>query len=76
MNNPNCLHVYQESFEIVIETKISDCFDDGQLLRHLNSFSDEKYMVLITLAPAPMGTGKLVAFEEKLKDQNEKEPSL
>lgn len=41
----------KESFKIVVETKMSDWFHEDQLLRHLNSFTDEKYKVMITLAP-------------------------
>ena len=46
--------ITQESFKIVVETKMSDWFYEDQLLRHLNSFSDEKYKVMITLAPELM----------------------
>jgi hypothetical protein len=42
--------ITQESFKIVVETKMSDWFYTDQLLRHLKSFSDEKYKVMITLA--------------------------
>ncbi len=65
--------ITQESFKIVVETKMSDWFYEDQLLRHLNSFSDEKYKVMITLAPELMEEGKKAAFEEKLKDYNEKQ---
>lgn len=37
--------ITQESFKIVVETKMSDWFYSEQLMRHLNSFSDEKYEV-------------------------------
>lgn len=63
--------ITQESFKIVVETKMSDWFYEDQLLRHLNSFSDEKYKVMITLAPELMEEGKKAAFEEKLKEYNE-----
>lgn len=43
--------ITQESFKIVVETKMSDWFYEEQLVRHLNSFTDEKYKVMITLAP-------------------------
>lgn len=62
--------ITQESFKIVVETKMSDWFYDDQLLRHLNSFNDEKYKVMITLAPVLMETVKKAAFEEKLKQYN------
>ena len=63
--------ITQESFKIVVETKMSDWFYEDQLIRHLNSFSDEKYKVMITLAPELMEESKKTAFEEKLKQYNE-----
>lgn len=65
--------ITQESFKIVVETKMSDWFHEDQLLRHLNSFADEKYKVMITLAPETMEAGKMKALEEKLKEYNEKQ---
>ena len=65
--------ITQESFKIVVETKMSDWFHEDQLLRHLNSFTDEKYKVMLTLAPETMEVGKMKAFEEKLKGYNEKQ---
>ncbi len=65
--------ITQESFKIVVETKMSDWFYEDQLLRHLNSFNDEKNKVMITLAPELMDEGKKIAFEEKLKEYNEKQ---
>ena len=37
------------------------------------SFGDEKYKVMITLAPELMEEGKKAIFEEKLKEYNEKQ---
>ena len=65
--------ITQESFKIVVETKMSDWFYEDQLLRHLNSFGDEKYKVMITLAPELMEGVKKTAFESKLKEYNEKQ---
>lgn len=65
--------ITQESFKIVVETKMSDWFHEDQLLRHLNSFTDEKYKVMPTLAPETMEVGKMKAFEEKLNEYNEKQ---
>lgn len=65
--------ITQESFKIVVETKMSDWFYEDQLLRHLNSFHDEKYKVLITLAPEPMDAKKKAAFEEKLQEYNRRQ---
>ena len=46
--------ITQDSFKIVVETKTLSSFNKNQLLRHLKSFGDEKYKVIITLATAPM----------------------
>jgi len=62
--------ITQESFKIVVETKMSDWFYSDQLLRHLKSFSDEKYKVMITLAPELMKLEKKKEFEEHLKKYN------
>lgn len=62
--------ITQEGFKIVVETKMSDWFYSDQLMRHLNSFGDEKYKVLITLAPELMAEDKKVDFENALKKYN------
>lgn len=62
--------ITQEGFKIVVETKMSDWFYSDQLIRHLNSFGDVKYKVLITLAPEPMSQGKKTDFENKLMEYN------
>lgn len=65
--------ITQESFKIVVETKMSDWFYEDQLLRHLKSFQDEKYKVMITLAPELMAVNKKDSFEEKLKAYNKQQ---
>lgn len=62
--------ITQESFKIVVETKMSDWFYSDQLLRHLKAFSDEKYKVMITLAPELMNSEKKKEFEEHMKEFN------
>lgn len=49
---------------------MSDWFYSDQLLRHLKSFGDEKYKVMITLAPELMNPEKKKEFEEHLKEYN------
>ncbi|WP_253197478.1 hypothetical protein [Clostridium algidicarnis] len=49
---------------------MSDWFYTDQLMRHLNSFSDEKYKVMITLAPELMAEDKKKIFEQQLKKYN------
>ena len=65
--------ITQESFKIVVETKMSDWFYSDQLVRHLKSFGDEKYKVMITLAPELMKPEKKIEFEERLKEYNAKQ---
>ena len=65
--------ITQEGFRLVVETKMSDWFYSDQLIRHLNSFGDEKYKVLITLAPEFMAEDKKSYFENKLKEYNSKQ---
>ena len=62
--------ITQESFKIVVETKMSDWFYSDQLLRHLKSFRVEKYKVMITLAPEMMNPEKKKEFDEHLKEYN------
>lgn len=63
--------ITQQSFKIVVETKTSDSFYSDQLLRHLNSFTDEKYKVLMTLAPELMNEETKGQFENELKKHND-----
>lgn len=65
--------ITQESFKIVVETKMSDWFYSDQLVRHWTSFKDEKYKVMITLAPELMKPEKKIEFEERLKEYNAKQ---
>jgi len=46
--------ISQESFKIVIETKLYDVFSLKQLKNHTQSFGDEKYKVLLSLSPGGM----------------------
>ena len=67
--------ITQESFKIVVETKMSDWFYSKQLVNHLKSFSDEKYKVIMTLAPELMAKDKKQSFDEYLKKYNEESKS-
>lgn len=49
---------------------MSDWFYLDQLKRHLKSFGDEKYKVMITLAPELMNPEKKKEFEAHLKEYN------
>jgi hypothetical protein len=62
--------ITQESFKIVVETKLSDWFYSEQLMKHLKSFHDEKYKVIITLAPKLMDTQKKNDVDSKIREYN------
>lgn len=64
--------ITQESFKIVVETKLTDWFHDDQLVNHLASFKDEKYKVLITLSSVYMNKNMREKFEGQLKEYNKK----
>ena len=65
--------ITQESFKIVVETKMSDWFYSNQLMRHLHSFSDEKYKVMLTVAPERMNEKKLVEIDKQIAEYNRKQ---
>ena len=62
--------ITQPSFKIIMETKLSDWFYSDQLMRHLNAFSDEKYKVLITIAPVPISEKKLEEINQQINKYN------
>ena len=65
--------IKQDSFQIVVETKLTDWFHSDQLMKHLEVFGDEKNKVLMTIAAEPMEPNKLKKFEEGLRAYNEKQ---
>ena len=67
--------ITQESFKIIVETKMSDWFYEDQLIRHLNSFKNESYKFMITLAPELMAEDKKESFEKTLTEYNQKQNS-
>lgn len=64
--------IKQDSFKIVVETKLEDWFYKEQLINHLQSFNDENYKVLLTLASQPMQEDKKIDFEKELNEFNGK----
>lgn len=64
--------IIQESFKIVIETKITDWFYGDQLLRHLHSFTDQKYKYLFTIASELMGNEKKHEIDKQIEEYNQK----
>lgn len=62
--------ITQESFKVVVETKLSDWFYKEQLIKHLKTFNNEKYKVIMTLAPVFMDETKKEEFDKNLKEYN------
>lgn len=46
--------IRQKSFKVTIETKRLDNFEVDQIKKHLESFGNEDYKILITLSPYPL----------------------
>lgn len=63
--------ITQESFKVVVETKLSDWFYTDQLERHLLAFENEKQKVLLTLAPEYMEAEKRKMLGSRLAAYNE-----
>lgn len=66
--------ITQDSFKIVVETKLGDDFNFNidQLERHLDSFGVETYKLLISLAPRLMPKEQMDTFTAQLNQYNEK----
>lgn len=62
--------ISQESFSIIVETKIGDWYYEDQLMRHLKSFGDTNNKILLTLSTELMNEQKKKCFEERLRSFN------
>lgn len=62
--------ITQESFKIIVETKMSDWFYANQIMNHLKGFDDVKYKVLITLAPELMNSEKKKDIGKEIEQFN------
>lgn len=63
--------IVQQSFKVAVETKLSDWFYADQIQRHLDVFGEERYKVLMTLAPVHMATGKMKAVARAIAAHQE-----
>ena len=63
--------IMQQSFKLVVETKLSDWFYKEQLIKHLGKFNNEKYKALITLSPELMETKKKAMIDEAIEKYKE-----
>lgn len=62
--------ITQPSFKLVIETKLTDWFEQDQLIRHLELFHDEEYKVLISISSVLMESKKREAIDKAIADYN------
>jgi hypothetical protein len=62
--------ITQDSFKVVIETKLSDWFYKDQLQRHLDAFNNEQTKVLMTLAPEELPPDKIDIIQNTVEQYN------
>lgn len=63
--------ITQESFKIVIETKLHNGFGTKQLENHLSSFKNEKKSILIALSNIPMDSSQLKDVRLRVSNFND-----
>lgn len=63
--------IVQQSFKIAVETKLSDWFYEDQIQRHLDVFGEERYKVLMTLAPVYMSSDKMETVDRAIAAHQE-----
>ena len=64
--------IVQQSFKVAVETKLSDWFHADQIQNHLEVFGEERYKVLMTLAPVHMASDKMEAVARAIAAHQEK----
>ncbi len=64
--------ITQPSFRLVIETKLTDWFDEEQLIKHLSKFVNEEYKVLIALSSVLMDSKKKEDIDKAIEEYNKK----
>lgn len=62
--------ITQPSFKLVVETKLTDWFYKEQLIKHLSTFGNEQYKVLITLSSEYMNSQKKKLVDEAVSNYN------
>jgi hypothetical protein len=65
--------VFQDSFKIVVETKLYENYDRKQLKQHLKSFDDEKQKILLLLARSVPNAAFIEKVERDVKRYNKKQ---
>ncbi len=62
--------ISQDSFKIVIETKLHSSFSINQLTGHCEAFTDEKTMILLSLCPKDIAPSLLSRIQEAITKYN------
>jgi hypothetical protein len=62
--------IKQNSFNIVIETKLGKDFDITQVKHHLKTFKDEDYQIMLTLSPYPMSGKQETEIKNAIEAEN------
>lgn len=59
--------IFQNSFKIVIETKLYGNYNKGQLLQHLNMFGNEDVKILLLIDPNPPDQNFIKDIKQEVK---------
>lgn len=62
--------ISQESFKIVIETKLYNSFSVKQLIKHCNSFGDSNLKILLSLSPGIIQNTEILSNLKKYNQDN------
>lgn len=63
--------IKQNSFNVVIETKLGKDFDINQVKQHLKTFKEEDYQVMLTLSPYPLSTQQETEIRQAIETENQ-----
>lgn len=63
--------ITQQSFKIVIETKLHNSFDSNQITNHLSTFRNEETQILLALSNVPMKQEQTDLLIGKVREFNE-----
>jgi len=64
--------IKQNSFNIIIETKLGKNFDISQLNNHLKAFINEDFQILLTLSPDKMTSKQMNEVKLAINEENSK----
>lgn len=64
--------IQQRSFKIIIETKKDSSVDEGQLIKHLSSFGNERLSILLLITKNELSKNEKKSITTKVKKENPK----